>query len=81
MAEAVPPLEHLMWLCARLASDYQCCLMLCRWEIGSVAAFGGHSASADQPKVHQPSVYVMQREAWEGKHGVQCGCADACVAA
>ena len=46
-----------------------------------MAAFGGHSASADQPKVHQPSVYVMQREAWEGKYGVQCGCADACVAA
>ena len=50
-------------------------------RIGAVAAFGGHSASADQPKVHQPSVHVMQREAWERKYGVQCGCADACVAA
>jgi hypothetical protein len=45
-----------------------------------VAAFGGHSASADRPKVHQPSVYVMQREAWEGKYGMQGRCAHVCVA-
>ena len=68
VAEAVPPLEHLICL---QGSD-SLAAARCSAGVGmrSVAAFGGHPASADRLLVSLPCLCLMLGEAWDGKYGM-----------